>query len=84
MLARAALLPIEREQDRNGFRARFFDQIDRLANRRAGGNDVIDDHDASGERLSHDKAALAVIFGFFTIELPRGTDAVMFREGYSR
>lgn len=70
-LALTALLPIERQQHADRFRARAPDEFNRLADRRARRDHVIDDHHASGERPPHHRAAFAVIFGFLAIEGPR-------------
>src|SRR5678816_4052325 len=76
-VALAALHAVERDQHAGRYRARRLDDRHRLANGRAGGDDVVDDHDATLQWRSDDAPALAMILRFLPVVavwhvMPRG------------
>jgi hypothetical protein len=66
--ALAALLAIERDQHARRCRAVASDELDRLTDRGAGGDDVVDDQDPARERSADQGAALTVVLGLLAIE----------------
>jgi len=64
----AALLAIERDQHARRCRAVASDELDRLTDRGAGGDDVVDDQDPARERSADQGAALTVVLGLLAIE----------------
>ena len=82
--APAAFLSIHREQYRHGLGAGVADQFDRLPDRRAGRDDIVDNHDPAGKRPAHHASALAMRLGFLAIEGPGNAPVMMFGERYRR
>src|SRR5262245_40428155 len=76
----AALLTIQCQHHRHRLCTGAADDLERLANRSAGGDDIIDDDDTPTERSADDVAAFAMILRFFPIERVRDVATVMLGE----
>src|SRR5690606_25256937 len=70
-LALSALLSIECEYDTDRLGTGGSDDVDRLPNRRSGGDHIVDDEHAPAQLRPDDRASFAVILRVFAVECPR-------------